>query len=87
MCETYPKYDKPLQSKCERTDLYAVELTYPAFRDLCQRFDPEGWKKYKRHTDGHTLTCRVYGRLAGRIRLRAGMAARCHPGLHQCEER
>lgn len=62
--ETYPKYDKPLQSKCERTDLYAVELTYPAFRDLYQRFDPEGWKKYKRHTDGHTLTCRVYSRLA-----------------------
>ena len=62
--ENYPKYDKPLQSKCEHTDLYAVELTYPAFRDLYQQFDPEGWKKYKRHTDGHTLTCRIYARLA-----------------------
>lgn len=61
--EEYPKYDKPLQSKCEHTDLYAVELTYPAFKALYQKFDPEGWEKYKRHTDGHLLKCRVYGRL------------------------
>lgn len=61
--ETYPKYDRSLQSKCEHTEVYAVELTYPAFRDLYQKYDPEGWKKYKRATDGHLLTCRIYGRL------------------------
>ena len=38
----YPKFDKPLQSKCERTELYAVELTYPAFKTLYMKFDPEG---------------------------------------------
>ena len=61
--QEYPKYDKPLQSKCEHTEDYAVELTYPAFKALYQAFDPEGWKKYKTRTDGHTLTCRIYGRL------------------------
>lgn len=59
----YPKFDKPLQSKCERTELYAVELTYPAFKTLYMKFDPEGWKKYKTATDGHLLTCRISGRL------------------------
>ena len=65
--ELYPKYDKPLQSKCEHTDLYAVELTYPAFSDLFKRFDPEGWAKYKRHTDGHKMTFRIYGRLPSEL--------------------
>ncbi len=59
----YPKYDKPLQSKCEHTEQYAVELTYPAFKALYLKFDPDGWEKYKRRTDGHRLTCRIYGRL------------------------
>ena len=58
----YPKYDKPLQSKCERTELYAVELTYPAFKALYQKFDPEGWKKYKTATDGH-----IYRRFIAQI--------------------
>lgn len=62
--ESFPKYDKPLQSKCEHTDQYGVELTYSAFRDLYMKYDPEGWKKYKRHTDGHLLTRRIYGRLS-----------------------
>ena len=63
----YPKFDKPLQSKCERTELYAVELTYPAFKTLYMKFDPEGWRKYKTATDGHLLTCRISGRLPEEI--------------------
>lgn len=63
----YPGYDRPLQSKCERTEQYAVELTYPAFRDLYLKFDPVGWKKYKTATDGHLLTCRIQGRLPEEI--------------------
>lgn len=60
----YPKYDKPLQSKCEHTDLYGVELTYPAFRSLVLKYcGEESWRKYKSSTDGHTLKCRIYGRL------------------------
>lgn len=59
----YPKYDKPLQSKCEHTEDYAVELTYPAFKALCLKYSPEEWKKYKTRTDGHVMTCRISGRL------------------------
>ena len=61
--KNYPKYDKPLQSKCEHTEQYAVELTYPALKALYMEYDPETWAKYKRQTDGHRLTSRIYGRL------------------------
>jgi len=56
----YPKYDKPLQSKCEHTEDYGVELTYPAFRELVIRLlGKEEWEKYKRHTDGHANRKRI----------------------------
>lgn len=65
--KNYPKYDKPLQSKCEHTELYAVELTYPALREAYLQISPEAWERYKRRTDGHKLTCRIYGRLPDEI--------------------
>ena len=61
--EIYPKYDKPLQSKCEASDVYGVELRRDALKALYMEFDPEGWEKRQRHIDGHRLTCRISCRL------------------------
>lgn len=74
--EIYPKYDKPLQSKCEASDVYGVELRRDALKALYMKFDPEGWAKRQRHSDGHRLTCRIacrldndtYKRLIGQIK-------------------
>lgn len=59
----YPKYDKPLQSKCEAPDVYGVELRRDARKALYMKYDPEGWAKYKRRIDGHKLQNRVQCRL------------------------
>lgn len=74
--EIYPKYDKPLQSKCESSDVYGVELRRDALKALYMKYDPEGWKKRQKAADGHRLTCRIscrlddetYKRLIGQIR-------------------
>lgn len=74
--EIYPKYDKPLQSKCEASDVYGVELRRDALKALYMKFDPEGWKKRQKASDGHRFTCRIacrlddetYKRLLGQIR-------------------
>lgn len=56
----YPKYDRTLQSKCEHTDDYGVELTYPAFRELVIRLlGKDEWAKYKKRTDGHRNQNRI----------------------------
>lgn len=59
----YPKYDKPLQSKCEAPEVYGIELRRDARKALFQKYDPEGWEKHKRHTDGHRFKNRVQCRL------------------------
>lgn len=56
----YPKYDKTLQSKCEHTEDYGVELTYPAFRELVIKLLGQAeWDKYKKQTDGHKNQKRI----------------------------
>lgn len=60
----YPKYDKTLQSKCEHTEDYGVELTYPAFRKLViQLLGKAEWDKYKKYTDGHLNQKRIMIRM------------------------
>lgn len=74
--EIYPKYDKPLQSKCEAPDVYGVEIRPDALKALYKRFDPEGWEKRKKASDGHRFNCRIscrlddvtYQKLMGQIR-------------------
>lgn len=61
--EVHPNFDKSLLSKCENPEKYGVKLDYQTFKHLYQSADPEGWEKYKRRTDGHLMTCRIYGRL------------------------
>lgn len=53
--EIHPNIDKALLSKCENPEKYGVKLDYETFKHLYQTADPEGWEKYKRHTDGHRL--------------------------------
>ena len=61
--ELYPKYDKPLQSKCESSDVYGVELRRDALEKLYKEFDPDELQKFRRSADRHKLTCRIYCRL------------------------
>ncbi len=37
----YPRYDKYLQSKCENSDLYGVQLMPDAMDMLCRKYAPE----------------------------------------------
>lgn len=62
--EVHPNFDKTLLSKCENPEKYGVKLDYQTFKLLYQAADPEGWEKYKRHTDGHRLRKRVYFRMS-----------------------
>lgn len=63
--ERYPKYDKTMQSKCERGNEYGVDLRPDAMEALYQRFDPAAlaapWRRKK--NSGHRLTCRISCRL------------------------
>lgn len=73
--EIYPKYDKPLQSKCEASDVYGVELRRDALKALYMTYDPDGWAKRQRAADGHKkqhrISCRMdevtYNRLMAQI--------------------
>lgn len=40
--EIYPKYDRTLQSKCEHSDEYGVELSRQAMEHLYDRFAWQG---------------------------------------------
>ena len=53
--EIRPNIDKAMLSKCENPEKYGVTLDYETKRHIFQTADPEGWEKYKRHTDGHRL--------------------------------
>jgi len=60
----YPKYDKTMQSKCERGDEYGVQIRRDALDALYARFDPDHLAKAKKKKgDGHRLTCRISCRL------------------------
>ena len=59
--DIYPKYDKTLQSKCERGDEYGIQIKTRAMDALYTRFDPE--KLTKKKKDGHKYTCRISCRL------------------------
>lgn len=56
----YPKYDKTMQSKCERGDEYGIQLRKDAMKALYTRFAPEQLKK---KGDRHKYTCRISCRL------------------------
>lgn len=60
----YPKYDKTLQSKCERSEEYGVELKHDAFDKLLAEYSPDELEKEKkRRRGGHRLTCKITCRL------------------------
>lgn len=63
----YPKYDKTLQSKCERGFEYGIQLRDDALAALRAHFTPEAKEtveaKNKPKGDGHKLTCRISCRL------------------------
>lgn len=61
--ELYPKYDKTLQSKCER-DEYGIQIKPDAFSALMAAFGGGAHteKKATRHGK-HRLTSRIYARL------------------------
>lgn len=62
--EIYPKYDKTMQSKCERGSEYGVDLRPDAMEALYRRFDPAALTARRRKKDsGHRLTCRISCRL------------------------
>ncbi len=64
--ELYPKYDKTMQSKCERSAEYGVDLRPDAMEALYRRFDPAALEARKqKKNSGHRLTCRVSCRLEG----------------------
>lgn len=60
----YPKYDKPLQSKCERGEDYGIELRRDALEALFEKYAPEQLEAMKRRrSDTHRLKCRISCRL------------------------
>jgi hypothetical protein len=61
----YPKFDKTLQSKCERGDVYGIAIRNDAMNALLAKFAPEaGRPAERRKGDRHRLTCRVSCRLS-----------------------
>lgn len=62
--EIYPKYDKTLQSKCERGDEYGIQIRRDALESLFARFAPERLEEPKKKKgSGHRLKCRISCRL------------------------
>lgn len=59
----YPKYDKTMQSKCERGEEYGVILQPDAMSALRKQLDPLGKTVDKRKKDRHRLTNRIHCRL------------------------
>lgn len=60
--DIYPKYDKTMQSKCERESEYGVQLKQDAMDTLLMKFAPD-LLTAKKKNDGHRLTCRISCRL------------------------
>lgn len=62
--EIFPKYDKTLQSKCERSSEYGVRIRPEAMDALVAKYAPEELEEIKRkRRGGHYLKCRVTCRL------------------------
>jgi len=62
--ELYPKYDKTIQSKCERGDEYGIRIREDAMEALYLKFAPEQLQEIKRkQSGGHKLKCRISCRL------------------------
>ena len=60
----FPKYDKTLQSKCERSSEYGVRIRPEAMDALVAKYAPEELEEIKRkRRGGHYLKCRVQCRL------------------------
>ncbi len=60
----YPKYDKTLQSKCERGEEYGIDLKLRALDALLEKYAPELLELERYRRGGcHKLTCRVSCRL------------------------
>ena len=60
----YPRYDKSLNSKCERGDEYGITLRTKAMAALLAQFSPEIVEKVKHKRDGgHKLKRKVMCRL------------------------
>ena len=60
----HPKYDKTLQSKCERTELYGVQLAEDSMKDLRRELTPEeekkaAWVRQGRHRLTASVSCRL----------------------------
>lgn len=60
----HPKYDKTLQSKCEHTELYGVELAKDSFDDVKRELTPEeakreAWIRQGRHKLNDKVSCRL----------------------------
>ncbi len=58
----YPKYDKTMQSKCERGNEYGIQIKQDAMNALLAKFAPE-LLNAKKKNDGHRLTSRISCRL------------------------
>lgn len=66
--ETYVKYDKYLQSKVEKGDLYGIELRTDAIDALLRRFAPEKLAEVRHKRGGrHKLSKSIYGRLPDKM--------------------
>lgn len=61
--DIYPKYDKTMQSKCERGNEYGVQIRRDAMDALLTKFAPEKLNVRKKKSDGHKYTCRISCRL------------------------
>ncbi len=59
----YPGYDKYLQSKCEHSQYYGVEICKDAMELLVQAYAPEDKKKQKKK-DNRTFPCRLSVRVS-----------------------
>lgn len=66
--EIYPKYDKTMQSKCERGHEYGIRIRQDALEALYAKFAPDKLQENeKKKTDGHKLRCRISCRLPDEV--------------------
>lgn len=58
----YPKFDKPLLSKCMSPEAYGVAMIPSVVRKLAAKFDPEGWEQHK-GKENRALPCSIRCRM------------------------
>lgn len=65
----YPKYDKPLNSKCEHGDEYGIDLRPDAFEALLQKFVPQEIAAAQRvkRPENRKANCRIHARLTDSV--------------------